>query len=70
MEIWKSSDFNDANLVAGTYQLLNANHTGQVVVTDVNANTKNISVEVDYATIQVRGSGTIDIYMNVVRAIH
>ena len=40
------------------------------VVTDVNANTKNISVEVDYATMQVRGSGTIDIYMNVVRAIH
>ena len=70
MEIWKAIDFDHTKLVAGTNQLVNANHTGQVVVTDVNANTKNISVQVDYSTMQVRASGTIDLYMNIVRAIH
>ena len=70
MEIWKGNDFDHTNMVAGTYQLLNSNHAGQVVVTDVNADTKAISVQVNYATMQVRASGTIDLNMSIVRAIH
>ena len=66
---WKANDFTHTNLVAGTYQLFDSNHAGQVVVTDVDANTKTISVHVNYATMQVRASGTIDLNMSVVRAV-
>ena len=70
MEIWKAYQFNHTNMVAGTYQLFNSNHQGQVVVTDVNADIKTVSAQVNYTTMQVGAGGNIGLTMVMVRSIH
>ena len=70
MEFWKINEFNGTNLVASTYPLINADHEGEIAVVDVNADTKRITVRVQYDTQQANAAGMIELSMHVVRAIH
>ena len=57
MEMLRTNHFTSAALNAGSYSLSNANYTGNYVVTNVDAWTKNITVNVVYVN-RIRGGNS------------
>ncbi len=72
MEMLRTNHFTSAALNAGSYSLSNANYTGNYVVTNVDAWTKNITVNVVYVN-RIRGGNSTNTLVTLVshlRFIH
>jgi len=70
MEMLRTNDFTNTVLNAGTYALSNANYTGNYVVTNVDAWTKNITVNIVYVNRIRGGNSTNTLVTSLTKDLH